>query len=120
MTKQKKIILDIIMNSRSHPTAEDIYREAKNEMPGIALGTVYRNLGIMAEKGEIRRISGQNMPDRYDKVFPAHEHMQCTECGRISDVMLKPLEGFIEKEVGCHISGYDLMIKYVCTECSNK
>ena len=55
MTKQRQLILDIINRSCSHPSAEEIYREAKQIMPSIALGTVYRNLGLMAKDGEIRR-----------------------------------------------------------------
>ena len=57
MTKQKLIISQIVENSCGHPTAEEIYLEAKKFLPSIAVGTVYRNLNRMVADGEIRRIS---------------------------------------------------------------
>ena len=51
MTKQREMILQIIRSSPGHLTADEIFAEAKKEMPKIALGTVYRNLGIMAAGG---------------------------------------------------------------------
>ena len=57
MTRQRALILRLIRESGEHPTAEEIYRKAKEEMPGIALATVYNNLNHLAQEGEIRKIS---------------------------------------------------------------
>ena len=120
MTKQRKLILDIINNSRSHPNAEEIYLAAKEKMPSIALGTVYRNLGIMAKEGEIRRLVSENAPDRYDRVAPLHDHMVCTKCGRITDTDIGSLWDAIEKCVGERIVGYELMVRHVCNCCKGE
>lgn len=117
MTKQRQLILDIINRSYSHPTAEDIYKEAKKTMPSLALGTVYRNLGIMTGAGEIRRLVSESSPDRYDRVAPTHDHMVCAVCGSISDTSVGDLSKDIEKCVGDEIIGYELMVKHVCDSC---
>lgn len=120
MTKQRKLILDIINRSHSHPNADEIYHEAKKIMPSIALGTVYRNLGLMAKDGEIRRLVSENAPDRYDRVSPLHDHMVCTECGAIIDTDIGSLWDAIEHSVGEKIIGYELMVKHVCNCCKSK
>lgn len=120
MTKQRKLILDIINRSRSHPSAEEIYREAKAVMPSIALGTVYRNLGIMAKDGEIRRLVCENAPDRFDRTAPLHDHMVCTVCGAITDTDVGSLRDTIEDCVGEKIIGYELMVRHVCNCCKGE
>ncbi|MEE0967908.1 MAG: transcriptional repressor [Clostridia bacterium] len=120
MTKQKKIILDIINNSCCHPTAEEIYVKAREIMPSIALGTVYRNLGIMTNGGEIRRIVCEGAPDRFDKISPHHDHMQCIRCGRINDTDIGRIIDIIKGAVGEKVCGYELMIKHVCADCEKE
>ncbi len=120
MTKQRKLILDIINRSRSHPSAEEIYREAKAVMPSIALGTVYRNLGIMVKDGEIRRLVCENAPDRFDRTAPLHDHMVCTVCGAITDTDVGSLRDTIESCVGEKIIGYELMVRHVCNCCKGE
>ncbi len=120
MTKQRKLILDIINRSYSHPTAEEIYKEAKEIMPSIALGTVYRNLGIMVEDGDIRRIVGEGAPDKFDRIAPDHEHLRCISCGKITDFQSDSLRSVINKAAGCEICGYDLVVKHVCAGCKKE
>ena len=64
MTRQRQLILEIIDAARNHPTAQEIFQKARGRMPAIALGTVYRNLGILADGGEIRRIVLPGQPER--------------------------------------------------------
>lgn len=120
MTKQRQLILDIVNRSCSHPSAEEIYREAKQIMPSIALGTVYRNLGLMAKDGEIRRLVCGNAPDRYDRVAPLHDHMVCTVCGSITDTDVGSLRDAIEHSVGKEIVGYELTVRHVCDCCKGE
>ena len=117
MTKQKKIILDIIMSSSEHMTAEEIYMTAKKIMPSIAIGTVYRNLGLMTEAGEIRRIIVHNAPDRFDKLIVPHEHLIYEKCGMLTDITVADLKGYLEKQTGIKIKGYDLSLIYICDKC---
>lgn len=119
MTKQRKIILEIIRSSSGHLSAEEIYAKAKQIMPSIAIGTVYRNLGLMAEAGEIRRLSMPDKPDRFDKSADPHEHLICQKCGEISDLIVSNLQEYLKQQTGIEITGYELNLKYICEKCKS-
>lgn len=120
MTKYRTLILDIIKSSEEHMTAEEIFLKAKRLQHSIAVGTVYRNLGLMAEAGEIRRISILNAPDRYDKTLLPHEHLICQNCGELSDISVPDLKEYLEQQTGIKILGYDLNLRYICNKCKLK
>ncbi|HOQ07039.1 MAG TPA: transcriptional repressor [Clostridiales bacterium] len=117
MTRQRKTILNIIKISNEHMTAEEIYMKAKKVMPSIAIGTVYRNLGLMTEAGEIRRIPIPDSPDRYDKSTKPHEHLVCQKCGEVHDVFIDGLMEYLSRQTGVEITGYDLSLRFICENC---
>ena len=86
-TKQRQIVLDAVMQSRTHPKAEDIYSVIHAEHPHISRATVYRNLNQLTEMGQIRHIM---MPgssgNRFDWRTDHHSHLVCVECGHICDM----------------------------------
>ena len=83
MSKQKKLITEILAASYAHPTASQIFEEARKKMPNIALGTVYRNLGVLVDEGTIVRLSVTGLPDRFDLPDDAHWHVICDRCGTV-------------------------------------
>src|SRR5574344_1355504 len=117
MTKQKQLILDIINNSCNHYTAEQVYIEAKKILGKIALGTVYNNLNSLVDEGKIRRLVFDGECDHFDKIFPMHDHLICSKCGKISDIMLTDLTTDIQNKLGFEISSYNLYINYICDNC---
>lgn len=120
MTKQKKLILDIVGSSYDHPTADEVFSSAKKQMPGIVLATVYNNLNRLVLEGAIRRISVKGEPDRYDRPDFGHDHIKCSRCGRISDVCTGNLLDELRKATGIDIISYELNMTYICDECKNK
>lgn len=120
MTKQRKLILDIIISSTEHMTAEEIYMKAKKVLPSIAIGTVYRNLSLMTEAGEIRRVTMPNAPDRFDRSLLPHEHLICQNCEELSDITVSDLKDYLEKRTGIEILGYDLSLRYICDKCKKE
>ncbi len=120
LTKQRKIILEIIKSSSDHMTAEEIYTKAKQIMPSIAVGTVYRNLGLMTEAGEIRRLAIPDKPDKYDKSVQPHEHLICQKCGEVSDLFVSSLQDYLQQQTGIEITGYDLNLRYICGKCKKE
>ena len=94
MTKQKRVILDVLRSVNTHPTAEWIYQEARKEIPGLSLGTVYRNLNLLRDNGEIQELSYGSSQSHYDGCPENHYHFVCRECGRVFDVDLglRPLK----------------------------
>ena len=118
MTRQRQLIAQIIRGSSEHMTAERICELARHEMPGIATGTVYRNLGRMVEDCEIQRISVPDAPDRYDKNTVTHEHLICSRCGRMVDISVEGLDEYISAQSGCTVTGHRLLVRGLCRECA--
>ena len=93
-SKQRSVVLEILKNTYSHPTADEVYAEAQKVYPGIGIATVYRNLNQLSEAGEIRKIPLGNGNDRYDGHLEEHYHLLCRECGRLQD--LRPSKDKLE------------------------
>ena len=117
VTKQKKLVLDIIENSHKHPTAEEVFFEARQQMPNIALGTVYRNLNALVDEGVVRRITLAGTPDRFDKAKCDHDHLVCQKCGKLKDVFLSGIVDEIKNISGDEIISYELNAYYICDNC---
>lgn len=117
LTEQRRIVYDIVMQACNHPTAEEIFLEARRIKPSIAMGTVYRNLGILSESGQILHIPIIDGPDRYDKTLTAHEHMTCTRCGRVVDADIGDLAQLLRDQSGLDIRSYELNLKGICHSC---
>ena len=116
MSKYGDEILDIILKSTEHPTAEMIFMEMKKRNSKIVQATVYNNLKTLVESGKIIRISQPGFPDRFDNTS-RHDHIICSLCGAISDISLCDLTSSIEAQLGHKIDSYDLRINYQCENC---
>lgn len=91
-SKQRNLILDIVKSNHVHPSAEWVYEQAREVMPSIGIATVYRNLNLLADMGEIRRISGLDGSDRFDGRTDSHYHFKCRRCGKLIDLEEKNSE----------------------------
>ncbi len=122
-SRQRESILRYLRSTDSHPTAEAVYQKILPENPNISLATVYRNLTLLAEIGEIQKITMLDGPDRYDGNISPHYHFVCRECGAILDLTMDTLahinllaahnfDGFIEGHV-THFYGK-------CPDCMKK
>ena len=116
MTANAKLILNIINNSDSHLTAEQIYLKIKETSSKTVLATVYNNLKTLHESELIRKVSVEGCPDRYDKVI-RHDHLVCKRCGRLTDILLEDLTVKLKNEIREEILSYDLKISYICSDC---
>ena len=119
MTKNARLILNMINASRDHLTAEQIYLRLKEINAGVVLATVYNNLSVLYRQGQIRKVSTEGRPDRYDKIA-RHDHLVCRNCGRLSDITLPDLTERLCRETGIQILSYDLKMNYVCPSCLEK
>ena len=84
MTKYAQQILDLVLCSTEHPTAEQIFLQMKQENSKIAQATVYNNLNALVADGKLIRLSQPGAPDRYDNTT-RHDHLICTRCGALAD-----------------------------------
>jgi Fur family ferric uptake transcriptional regulator len=120
MTKQRAVILEELRSVSSHPSADEIYAMVRRRLPRISLGTIYRNLELLSESGEIRRIdSGANLK-RFDGRADSHYHIRCTRCDRLVDVSIDlgvDVEAPARAVTDFAILGHTLEFIGVCPEC---
>ena len=116
MTKYAEQILDLVLCSAEHPTAEQIFWQMKQKNPKIAQATVYNNLNALVADGKLIRLPQPGSPDRYDNTT-RHDHLICTRCGALTDFRFTDLTRDIESALGTRIRSYDLRIHYVCPAC---
>ena len=120
MTKQRAIILEIIRSDKCHHTADEIFKLAKERLPGISLATIYNNLKALEEDKLIRRITGEKTSDRYDSSYIPHGHLVCEVCDRVRDFNIEGFEKMISDAIGEDFSSYELKVRCICEECRNK
>lgn len=119
-TYQKNVIMDFIKNSKSHPTAEEIYNEVTKIIPNISKATVYRNLSLMADNGIIKRLEISGSRDRYD-YYDKHYHGKCIVCGDIVDINMSYDESLDKKlESKYQVIDHEITFKIICDKCSKK
>ena len=98
-----------------------VYENMKQIYPNISLGTVYRNLSLLADLGEIQKLSSFGGADRFDARTVPHCHFMCTRCGRVMDVFSehidKSLESIAADFKDGQISDYKARFFGICKEC---
>ena len=120
MTRQRRLILELMQQSPRHLTADEIFAQARTRMPNIARGTVYRNLKLMEQAGEIARLEMPDGADRFDKTAAPHGHLYCDGCGELQDIPVVGLVREIENVIGTEVRSYQLTIHYLCPACRAK
>ncbi|MGN0155337.1 MAG: Fur family transcriptional regulator [Lachnospiraceae bacterium] len=121
-TKQKQMILEAVKSRADHPTANQIYFDVWQQDNRISRGTVYRNLNLLSEKGEITDVELSDA-DRYDYRTDRHYHMLCTVCGEVFDAPVEyqqSADRIIEELTGFQIEGHNTVFKGICKNCSQK
>ena len=83
-SKQRELIFEAVCGTNEHPTAETVYHWLKPDNPALSLGTVYRNLNLLADEGRLLRLP---LPvERFDANTAPHAHFRCRLCGRVYDL----------------------------------
>jgi Fur family peroxide stress response transcriptional regulator len=119
-SKQREAILKVLRGTKSHPAADWIYAEVRKVIPNISLGTVYRNLKLLTEHGDIIEVNIDGSMSRYDAHTDEHCHFRCGQCGRVFDVE-EPLNGKLDKKVeqktGFKVTRHRFEFHGLCTKC---
>ena len=119
-SRQRESIKRFLLSRYDHPTADTIYLHVREEFPNISLGTVYRNLSLLTELGEIIKITTDG-PDRFDGNVKPHSHFLCRKCHSLLDVHLDN-ESFIDQQAQKNfpgtIDGHSILYYGICSDCS--
>lgn len=103
-SRQRESIKASLMNRHDHPTADALYASIREDFPNISLGTVYRNLNLLVETGEIKKLTCGDGADHFDGNIKQHYHFVCTECNQIFDMDLGTFDG-LDQEAQKHAPG---------------
>lgn len=122
-SRQRDTIMNCLINRKDHPTADMIYNSIREEIPNVSLGTVYRNLNLLAELGEIRRLNCGNGPERFDADTHPHYHFICRECGQMQDLpmdVLTKINSQAQEYCGGRIDSHITYFYGLCENCLAK
>lgn len=118
-TRQKSIILEVIHDSRNHPTIAEICKTVQEIDSSIGQATIYRNVKKLLENGKISQLKTKRGIDRYD-YYQNHIHLECLKCGKVFDIiddkLLKSLLYQLSKKG--NMKDYHLMLEGYCDTCS--
>ncbi len=121
-SENRNAILDALKNTKTHPTADQIYAMVKKDYPSVGIATIYRNLKILLSRKEIFKVDVGDGLDHYDAHTEIpHDHTYCTACGTIGDIKNVPMEfnqNFTDDEFLVEHSSLILFGK--CKKCRQK
>ena len=121
-TLQRDLILEAVKELHCHATADDVYDMIVTKHPNISRGTVYRNLKLLSDIGEIRKVEITSGADRFDHECHAHYHARCIKCNKVFNVemnFIDDLQKNIKDTHGFEFTGHDLIFKGICLECNS-
>lgn len=119
-TQQRQVILKTLQELGTHPSAAEIYNIVRKKLSNISLGTVYRNLELLAEIGEIKKIKSTGSSSRFDASTTNHYHIICTRCGKVEDINIPFTAEFIreaQKLTKFDVNSYSLNFTGLCPKC---
>lgn len=123
ITPQRHAILSYLMETMSHPTADEIYRALEPRFPNMSVATVYNNLKMLIEAGMVHELTYGDNSSRFDADVSDHYHIVCEKCGKIEDFSypsLEDIERSAEKETGFVVHGHRLELHGVCKSCQEQ
>lgn len=118
-TIQRQAVLEAVRELNIHATAEQVYEHVAKKHPAISKATVYRNLGIMAEAGELINIGSFYGAAHYDHNHEKHYHFICEHCKRVFDVesYFPELIGQLTGMDGFEVTSHLLTFSGLCRDC---
>jgi Fur family peroxide stress response transcriptional regulator len=121
-TRQLRAVLDVVVSAQDHPTADEVLRRVRSQLPRISLGTVYRNLQKLALQGRVRMVYLPDQAARYDGMTGPHDHFFCERCAAVTDLMRPrasvPAVGARLGRSGYVVRTHSLTLYGVCPGCS--
>lgn len=122
-SRQREAIKNFLMTRHDHPTADVVYSNVRTEFPNISLGTVYRNLTLLADLGEISRLRVGDGVDHFDADTHPHYHFVCNECGSVTDLETKGIDHVLEaasRHFDGLVQGHVTYFYGLCPHCMQK
>ena len=119
-TVQRELVQDAVRQLMCHASADEVYRFICERYPSVGKATVYRNLNLLAEEGQILRVRLPGGAEHFDHNCHDHYHVYCINCGKVQDVdmeSLGDLKQHIRDDHGIEYIDYDVVFRGICAEC---
>lgn len=123
LTVQRRVVLEVMLARKDHPTADDVFEEVKARQPEVARATVYRTLEKLVELGMLRKVCHPGSSVRYDPRTERHHHLVCLSCDKMIDLNAPALNRIPlpnTRAQGFHISDYSIQFRGLCEECRTR
>ncbi|MCL1816983.1 MAG: transcriptional repressor [Clostridiales bacterium] len=119
VTKQKCVVYEVLASTKSHPTADWIYQQARQAVPDISLGTVYRNLQVLLAEQKICELNYGKGQSRFDANINPHYHFVCEQCGKIIDFpeSALPIPQQLLAQAPGQVNSYRMECYGLCSDC---
>lgn len=120
ITPQRHAILEYLASSKSHPTADEIYKALADEFPNMSVATVYNNLRVFRSAELIKELTYGDASSRFDFVTNDHYHIICNDCGTIVDFHypgLEEVEHLASHVTGFQVSSHRMEVYGTCPAC---
>jgi Fur family transcriptional regulator, peroxide stress response regulator len=121
LTRNRKIVLQVLRSSRQHPTAADVFRMVRRRRRGISFATIYNALNWLKRSGLIVSVRFLDEANRYDFVLDRHDHLVCTHCGALTDTQLTLPSEVVSRaarRAGFRIERHSTELFGLCGQCS--
>jgi Fur family ferric uptake transcriptional regulator len=121
-TIQRQVMLEELAKA-NHPTACELYELVRRRLPRIGLGTVYRNLDMLAAAGVILKLEVGGTQKRYDADIEPHYHIRCCRCDKVENIDMHVIQDIIEAaamKTSYNIIGHHIEFSGECPKCQHK
>ena len=119
-SRQREAIKEYLSNTKEHPTADTVYLNIRKIQPNISLGTVYRNLNLLVDQGDVIKLNGMDGSDHFDGCTDLHYHFLCNGCGSIYDLEMESIDridSIANKNFPGKVEGHMTYFYGTCQEC---
>lgn len=122
LTPQRAAVLECLVRSRTHLTADQIRAALNQRAPRASRATVYNALNALCEAGLVQMVYLEDAVARYDANIEPHHHFVCRVCGRIEDVERKAVNSLTRYDLnpGYEVEDYEVVLRGVCAPCAQK
>ena len=122
LTQQRLAVLETVVRSTDHPTAEAVHKALKPRYPSLSRATVYKALDTLAALGVIAKVAPpgiERVAARYDGHVGRHHHAVCRRCARVIDIEEDEIKGLrLPPAAGFHVEDYSINFFGACRACA--